>query len=93
MKSKITFIFSFIPKDSKVYFIIPFPGPHKCMGDQLAKNELFLIFTKIMQRFDIDFAPGDRPEVFDDGFGKGAILRPNSMRVRFLPRKIHEHGE
>ncbi|XP_041484810.1 cytochrome P450 2U1-like [Lytechinus variegatus] len=68
-------------------------GSRKCLGDQLAKNELFLIFAKIMQKFNIDFALGDRPESLDEGFEKGVILRPNAMKIRLLPRAIYRHEE
>ncbi|XP_071483264.1 cytochrome P450 2U1-like [Diadema antillarum] len=63
-------------------------GPRMCIGEQLAKNELFIVFTRIMQRFRVDFTPGDRPDVLDKGWIAGQILRPNRMKVRIIKRDV-----
>eukprot|EP00095_Tigriopus_kingsejongensis_P007363 maker-scaffold1571_size35388-snap-gene-0.6 protein:Tk07363 transcript:maker-scaffold1571_size35388-snap-gene-0.6-mRNA-1 annotation:"probable cytochrome p450 303a1" len=54
-------------------------GKRYCLGEQLARNELFIIFIRIMQRLDITASPEHPPPV--DKYITGFILSPETFHV------------
>ncbi|XP_071482215.1 cytochrome P450 2J2-like [Diadema antillarum] len=57
----------FLSKDGKSFVkhdaFMPFgAGRRKCLGEQLAKMEMFLFFTNIMQRFKVSLPPGAKAD-------------------------------
>ncbi|MCI4376103.1 hypothetical protein PGIGA_G00184380 [Pangasianodon gigas] len=73
----------------KEYFI-PFGiGRRVCMGEQLAKMELFLIFTSLMQAFTFRLPEGHQPLSMHGRFG--LTLAPCRFSVCVTPRKPETH--
>ncbi|MFT7815177.1 cytochrome P450 2U1 [Arapaima gigas] len=63
-------------------FFIPFgTGRRVCMGEQLAKMELFLMFSSLMQAFSFRLPEGARPPPMDGRFGLTLAPWPYSLRV------------
>ncbi|XP_022090540.1 cytochrome P450 2U1-like [Acanthaster planci] len=61
-------------------------GPRACLGEQMAKCEMFLTFTGILQKFRLELAEGiERPTL--DGL-PGITHAPRPTRIRPIPRKI-----
>lgn len=82
----------FIDENGKIRrpeFFMPFGvGRRMCLGDVLAKMELFMFFSCIMHQFDV---------VSEDGAALpslegivGATIAPQSFQVRFVPRLLPE---
>ncbi|KAG7333768.1 hypothetical protein KOW79_002175 [Hemibagrus wyckioides] len=68
----------------KEYFI-PFGiGRRVCMGEQLAKMELFLMFTSMMQAFTFNLPEGHQPPSMHGRFG--LTLAPSRFKVCVTPR-------
>ncbi len=65
--------------------VIPFGvGRRRCLGEVLARMELYLFFTSILSRFKLEKAnPGDylTTEPIE-----GAVLSPSPYKLRFTPR-------
>ncbi|XP_022089460.1 cytochrome P450 2D17-like [Acanthaster planci] len=56
-------------------------GPRVCIGESLARTELFVFFTTLMQRFKFELAPGQ--VIQDNGHGHfGATYTPKPFKVR-----------
>ncbi|KAB5581420.1 hypothetical protein PHYPO_G00175480 [Pangasianodon hypophthalmus] len=73
----------------KEYFI-PFGiGRRVCMGEQLAKMELFLMFTSLMQAFTFRLPEGHQPLSMHGRFG--LTLAPCRFSVCVTPRKPETH--
>ncbi|XP_055364393.1 cytochrome P450 2J4-like [Betta splendens] len=63
---------------------IPFSaGKRVCLGEQLARMELFLFFTSLLQRFSFSPAPGEQPSL---EFILGATRCPKPYRLCAVPR-------
>uniref|UniRef100_H3BY93 Cytochrome P450, family 2, subfamily AD, polypeptide 2 n=1 Tax=Tetraodon nigroviridis TaxID=99883 RepID=H3BY93_TETNG len=63
---------------------LPFSaGKRVCIGEQLAKFELFLFFTSILQRFKLSPVPGQMPSM--EGV-LGFTYSPQSFRLIAVPR-------
>ncbi|KAM9762852.1 cytochrome P450 2J4-like [Menidia menidia] len=63
---------------------IPFSaGKRVCLGEQLARMELFLFFTSVLQRFSLSAPPGERPSL---EFRLGATRCPQPYRLCAAPR-------
>ncbi|XP_040895827.1 cytochrome P450 2J4-like [Toxotes jaculatrix] len=63
---------------------LPFSaGKRVCLGEQLAKMELFLIFTSLLQRFSLSAPAGEQPSL---EFKLGATRCPKPYRLRAVPR-------
>ncbi len=58
-------------------------GKRRCLGETLARMELFLFFAGIVQRFSIRSAPG---ETYDVQAAEGFTLVPKPFKVLFVPR-------
>lgn len=54
-----------------------------CIGEHLAKMELFLFFTSILQHFKLSPVPGQMPSM--DGV-MGFTYSPQSFRMIAVPR-------
>ena len=61
-------------------------GNRNCLGEKLARMEIFLFITNILKRFHLEFPESDhKPSTTEV---KGGITRvPKSYEVCFKPRK------
>ena len=84
----------FLEKDEKsgqVKFVphphvIPFGvGKRRCLGETLAKMELYLFLTGIVHQFDIESAPGAVLNAED--YLISAVLMPEPYEAKFVPRE------
>ena len=65
-------------------YVIPFgSGKRRCLGETLARIELFRFFTGIFHRFNVEKRPGD---INSDDPSNGSFAMPDSFEVRFIPR-------
>ncbi|KAK2835771.1 hypothetical protein Q5P01_016255 [Channa striata] len=63
---------------------LPFSaGKRVCLGEQLARMELFLFFTSLLQRFSLSAPPGEQPSL---EFKLGATRCPKPYRLCAVPR-------
>ena len=70
---------------AKADLFLPFgAGKRKCPGEQLAKLELFLFYSILMQSCKFEKIPGETPKV-DSKFG--LTLKPLDFKVIVTPRK------
>uniref|UniRef100_A0A3B3VJR0 Cytochrome P450 2J2-like n=1 Tax=Poecilia latipinna TaxID=48699 RepID=A0A3B3VJR0_9TELE len=58
-------------------------GKRVCLGEQLARMELFLFFTSLLQRFKFSPPPGEKPSL---EFKLGATHYPKPYRLCAVPR-------
>ncbi|XP_078144735.1 steroid 17-alpha-hydroxylase/17,20 lyase [Centroberyx gerrardi] len=64
---------------------LPFgAGVRVCLGEALAKMELFLFLSWILQRFTLAVPPGEAPPSLEGKFG--VVLQPARYRVNATPR-------
>lgn len=66
-----------------ILFIAPFSGKRFCLGETLAKMELFLFFTSLLQHFTFQMPAGVKP-VLDYRFG--ITLAPLVYKICAVPR-------
>jgi len=65
-------------------YVIPFGlGKRRCLGETLARIELYRFFTGIVHRFHIVKRPGDE---LSEEIDAGAIGNPKRFEVKFVPR-------
>ncbi|XP_045194438.2 cytochrome P450 1A1-like [Mercenaria mercenaria] len=76
---------------SKLDFFLPFgTGKRKCPGEQLAKMELFLFFTILVQKCKFEVVPGEHP-VVDSKYG--LTLKPLDFNVIVRERNQADQGQ
>ncbi|XP_047988668.1 cytochrome P450 18a1 [Leguminivora glycinivorella] len=78
----------FLDEDGKIRrpeYFMPFGvGRRMCLGDVLARMEMFMFFACVMHQFDVQLAEGaDSPSL--EGT-VGATIAPQAFRLRFIPR-------
>uniref|UniRef100_A0A3B5QX37 Cytochrome P450 2J1-like n=1 Tax=Xiphophorus maculatus TaxID=8083 RepID=A0A3B5QX37_XIPMA len=77
----------FLEKDGKFRkreAFLPFSaGKRVCLGEQLARMELFLFFTSLLQRFTFSSPPGEKPSL---EFKLGLTHCPKPYRLCAAPR-------
>ncbi|KAK3705151.1 hypothetical protein QZH41_003750 [Actinostola sp. cb2023] len=60
---------------------LPFSaGPRGCMGEVLARSELFLFLSRLLQRFEFKMPAGSKPPSLK-GVGAGTIIHPPSYQL------------
>lgn len=59
-------------------------GKRRCLGEALAKANIFYVFASILQNFTIQSAPGE-PEPSLDGFD-GVVISPKPFKCLLIPR-------
>lgn len=59
-------------------------GRRMCLGDVLARMELFMFFACMMHQFDVQMVTGDAPPSLEGIVG--ATIAPKAFRVRFVTR-------
>nr|CAJ31114.1 cytochrome P450 [Spodoptera littoralis] len=68
-------------------FFMPFGvGRRMCLGDVLARMEMFMFFACMMHQFDVQMETGDAPPSLEGTVG--ATIAPQAFRVKFSPRAI-----
>ncbi|XP_062411729.1 cytochrome P450 2J2-like [Sardina pilchardus] len=70
----------FIRKEAFVVFSL---GKRVCLGEQLARMELFLFFSSLLQRFSFSPSEGVEPSL---EFELGSVLGPKPYQLRAVPR-------
>uniref|UniRef100_A0A3Q4I8P9 Uncharacterized protein n=1 Tax=Neolamprologus brichardi TaxID=32507 RepID=A0A3Q4I8P9_NEOBR len=77
----------FLDKDGKFHkrdAFLPFStGKRVCLGEQLARMELFLLFTSLLQRFSLSPPAGEQPSL---DFQLGGMRCPKPYRLCAVPR-------
>ncbi|XP_033647428.1 cytochrome P450 2U1-like [Asterias rubens] len=69
---------------------IPFgTGRRRCMGESLARTELFLIFVNLLQQFSLKF-PAEKPLPSEEGL-PGIILKPGPFEICVTRRTSKAH--
>ena len=71
----------FIPHPNVVPFGV---GKRRCLGESLAKTELFIFFTGLIQKFEINLA--NEEDVPSTKYRPGITLSPYPFKVRFIAR-------
>ncbi|CAH0701907.1 unnamed protein product [Spodoptera exigua] len=68
-------------------FFMPFGvGRRMCLGDVLARMEMFMFFACMMHQFDVQMETGDAPPSLEGTVG--ATIAPKAFRVKFSPRSV-----
>ncbi|KAI8435148.1 hypothetical protein MSG28_003523 [Choristoneura fumiferana] len=78
----------FIDQDGKIRrpeFFMPFGvGRRMCLGDVLARMEMFMFFASMMHQFDVQLAEGASSPSLEGTVG--ATISPQAFRLKFIPR-------
>ncbi|CAH2237603.1 cytochrome P450 18a1 [Pararge aegeria] len=78
----------FIDENGKIKrpeFFMPFGvGRRMCLGDVLARMEMFMFFSSMMHQFDVESEAGAAPPSLEGTVG--ATIAPKAFRVKFVPR-------
>ena len=65
--------------------VVPFGfGKRRCLGESLAKTELFIFFTGLIHKFEIKLANED--DVPSTKYRPGLTLAPYPFKIRFIAR-------
>ncbi|XP_038215552.1 cytochrome P450 18a1-like [Zerene cesonia] len=66
-------------------YFMPFGvGRRMCLGDVLARMEMFMFFASMMHQFDVQMESGVAPPSLEGTVG--ATIAPQAFRVKFVPR-------
>ena len=75
----------FLDKDGNVQkhdYLVPFGiGKRVCMGESLAKNEMFVFFVRVIQRINIRVTDGKQPDPNEFIAGVTRIPKPYNILV------------
>ncbi|XP_055350046.1 cytochrome P450 2B19-like [Paramacrobiotus metropolitanus] len=81
--------YRFLDKDGVIdkahTFVVFGIGRRACPGELLARMELFLMFARLMQRFDITLLPGNTVSHTD--YCTSIVLSPKPFENAFIPRQ------
>ncbi|XP_070570434.1 cytochrome P450 2U1-like [Ptychodera flava] len=62
---------------------LPFAiGPRACLGEQLAKAELFIFFTTLLHRYEFAVPTGERPPTDEPHFGISLTPKPFKVSIK-----------
>ncbi|XP_076034768.1 cytochrome P450 18a1 [Oratosquilla oratoria] len=61
-------------------------GRRMCLGDVLARSEMFIFFTSILHVFILENPVGSPPPSMDGILG--CTLMPKNFKIRFIPREV-----
>nr|QLI62178.1 cytochrome P450 29 [Streltzoviella insularis] len=79
----------FIDENGKIRrpeYFMPFGvGRRMCLGDVLARMEMFMFFASMMHQFDVQSEAGAAPPSLEGTVG--ATIAPQTFRVRFVARE------
>ena len=65
-------------------------GRRVCLGEALARMELFLYLTALIQRFEFLPPEGEEPPTINGTFG--VVYSPIQYKLRALPRYLTGYG-
>jgi len=71
-------------KHKMIYWLVFIAGKRQCLGEALARNNLFLFFAGILQKFNLSVPPGEQPPSIDPT--GGFTLAPKHFRAQITPR-------
>ena len=71
----------FIPHSNVVPFGV---GKRRCLGESLAKTELFIFFTGLIHKFEIKLANDE--DILSTKYRPGITLAPYPFKIRFIAR-------
>lgn len=78
----------FIDQDGKIRrpeYFMPFGvGRRMCLGDVLARMEMFMFFASMMHQFDVQLAEGASSPSLEGTVG--ATIAPQAFHLKFVPR-------
>ncbi|KAF2757126.1 cytochrome p450 monooxygenase [Pseudovirgaria hyperparasitica] len=78
-------------KEEKCY--MPFStGPDGCVGKQLGLMEVRQVTSQLVRRYSVKFAPGQKPEDFENSIEDTFTTALGPLRLKFDDRK-HVHGK
>ena len=66
-------------------FLSLYPGKRKCLGEQLALMELYLLFTHLLHKFTLHLPEGTKPPDLQGDMGATLYPKPYQLCVDSRP--------
>jgi len=77
---------TFTHRMSKEFLLSSLAGSRACLGESLAKMELFIFFTTLLQHFRFTPPPGVSEDELDLTPGEGVTVCPSPHKLCAVPR-------